>query len=93
MRILAILIASWVFVSVAAPSPAQAQRLPRTSESEQQVDEINRSMQRQQRQMREQQQNQFEFNQLRQDLNRQQNFPAITGRGVGRVCAPGQVAC
>ena len=41
--------------------------------AEQQIRDINRSIESQQRNLREQQSNQFEANQLRQDLSRQRN--------------------
>ena len=64
-------------------------RLPRVNPTEQQVQEINRAIQRQQRGLVDEQQRQFEINQLRQELNRQQTFPSMIGRG----CAPGRIAC
>lgn len=89
-----------VFAAVAAglaAAPASAQsRLPRTSPAEQQIDDINRSIERQQRNLGAQQNQQFETNQLRQDLRRQQTSPNITPpayRQPGRICAPGQIAC
>ncbi len=68
-------------------------RLPRVSPAEQQVQEINRALQRQQRSLAVEQQRQFEVNQLRQELH-QQTFPSMIGSGgVGRVCPPGRVVC
>ena len=69
-------------------------RLPRVSPSEQHVEDINRSIQRQQRGVATQQQQQFEVNQLRQELNRRQAVPSITGTGgIGRICPPGRIVC
>jgi hypothetical protein len=67
-------------------------RLPRNNPVEQQVIESSRQVQRHQRNLAEQQQTQFEINQLRQNLNREQLFPPTTG-GIGRICAPGQIGC
>jgi hypothetical protein len=72
---------------------AQTQRLPRQSRSEREVQEINRDLQRQQRNLGVQQQNQFETNQLRQELNRQQNFPPVVVPTIPRACPPGSVGC
>ncbi|HEY8380683.1 MAG TPA: hypothetical protein VIL09_00900 [Microvirga sp.] len=78
----------------ALATPALAQRLPRTSPAEREVQDINRSLESQQRRLGEQQRNQIEINQLRQDLNRQRTTPTLTGPGsVGRICAPGQIGC
>ena len=72
-------------------NPAFAQsRLPRMSPSEQQVLDINRSLQRHQRDLAVQQQSEFELNQLRQSLHRHQTFP---DRTFGAICAPGQIGC
>ena len=65
-------------------------RLPRNNPVELQVNEANRSIQRQQRGLSDQQQSQFEMNQLRQSLGREQAFPPL---GVDRICAPGQIGC
>ena len=80
--------------AAAAPAFAQGLPVPRTSRAEREVREINRSIQNQQRELRQQQQDQIELNQLRQELSRQNNTPALTGPGsAGRICAPGQIAC
>ncbi len=80
-------------LAVAAPAFAQT-RLPRVNPTEQQVQDINRSLQRQQRNLNEQQQSQFEINQMRQELNRRETVPSMTGPGsIGRICAPGQIGC
>jgi hypothetical protein len=72
---------------------AQTQRLPRRSPAEQQVDEINRSLARKQQRLGTQHQNQIETNQLRQDIDRQRNFPSMTGPGSARICSPGSTTC
>ena len=73
---------------------AQAQsRLPRTSPAEQNYNDINRSLQRQERNLRVEQQTQFELNQLRQDLSRQQVAPPIVVPGISRNCPPGSLGC
>jgi uncharacterized membrane protein YgcG len=90
MRAVALVLAIATTASVAAP--AFAQRLPRTSPAERRVDDLNRSIQRQQRRLSEQQQDQIEINQLRQELSRQRTTPQISP-GIGRICAPGQIAC
>ena len=82
-----------LFLAALAGTAAAQSRLPRSSPAENQVQELNRSMQLEQRQLRDQQQGQFEFNQLRQDLNRSQNFPSITGPGVSGGCPRGSVGC
>jgi hypothetical protein len=83
-----------LFAAFAGSVAAQGLRLPpQSSPAENQVQDLNRSMQLEQRRSRDQQQGQFEFNQLRQDLNRSQNFPSITGPGVPRGCPPGSAGC
>ena len=76
---------------LAAPASGQVERLPEQSRAERQAEDINRSMQRQQLQMRENQQTQFEINQLRGDIQRSQQFPAMTGPRAGRGCPPGSI--
>ncbi len=90
MRTVAVVAA---ILALGTPALAQTQRLPRMSPAEQQVRELNQSMQGQNRSLNTQQQNQFEVNQLRQEFNRQQLFSPPPGAGVGRICAPGQIAC
>lgn len=92
MRAIVILIA---VAGLALPAAAQT-RIPRTSPSEREVQDINRSLRSQQQRLESQQQNQFETNQLRQDLRRQQNTPTLIGPNspsAGGVCAPGAVRC
>jgi|RhiMethySRZTD1v2_1073278.scaffolds.fasta_scaffold2908396_1 type II secretory pathway pseudopilin PulG len=82
-----------LLAALAGPAASQGLRVPQSGRAENQVQDLNRSMQQQQQQLRNQQQGQFELNQLRQDLNRSQNFPSITGPGVSRGCPPGAVRC
>lgn len=89
----ALLLSSMVVLSALMASAQAQSRLPRQNAAEREVEEINRALQRQQRQLGAQQQNQFEINQLRQELNRQRTFPSMTGPGTGRVCAPGEINC
>jgi hypothetical protein len=84
-------IVSLIGVLLAGPALAQVERLPEQSRAERQAEDINRSMQRQQLQMRESQQTQFEINQLRGDIQRSREFPAMTGPGAGRGCPPGSI--
>jgi hypothetical protein len=79
--------------SLTLSTAALAQRLPRQSPAEQQVQEINRSLSRKQQRLGSQQQHQIETNQLRQDLNRQRTFPSMTGPGSARICPPGSATC
>lgn len=84
-------VVSLISALLAGPALAQVERLPEQSRAERQAEDINRSMQRQQLQMRENQQTQFEINQLRGDIQRGQQFPAMTGPGRG--CPPGSIGC
>ena len=73
-----------------APGSAQVERLPTVSRAERQLDSINSSLQSQQQLRRAEQQSQFEINQLRTQIQRDQTFPVP---GSTRVCAPGQIGC
>jgi hypothetical protein len=75
-----------------APALAQVERLPEQSRAERQVEDLNRAMVRQQMQTRQNQQTQFEINQLRGEIQRNQQFPTIIGPG-GAACPPGSTAC
>ncbi len=77
--------------SLAVPALAQTERLPLRSRAERQVDDINRSLGIQGRELRQDQQTQFEINQLRGDIQRSREFPAMTGPGAGRGCPPGSI--
>jgi hypothetical protein len=78
------------------PVAAQAPVLPKTSPSEQMVNEANRSLRN--LEMRQQQENrfQFEINALRAQQLRQQQFPRMTVPEAplsGRNCLPGAPNC
>lgn len=84
------LVAAVIFASVVLPAQAQ-QELPLTSRSEQHVRGINRSIQQGEQLRRIEQQNQFEQNQIRQRLDRQQTFsnpspPRFRGCPAGSIC-------
>jgi hypothetical protein len=83
----ALILAGLLAASLTAPAFAQVERLPAPSRAERQTDDINRSIVRQQQIPRENQQTQFEINQLRNDLQRSQQFPPMMGRG----CPPGSI--
>jgi hypothetical protein len=70
---------------------AQGLRQPPQSRAERETQEINRNILRQQRNQGVQQQNQFETNQLRQELNRP-SFPPVIGP-LPRGCPPGSIGC
>jgi hypothetical protein len=89
MRTVVVLVA---LASLTVPALAQS-RLPRRSPAEQQVEEINRSLQRRQQQLGSQQQNQIEINQLRQTYDRDRSFPSMTGPGSTRSCPPSSIGC
>jgi len=79
------LISAALFLSCLALTSAGAQ----SSRPEQQYQGINRSIGQQQRSQQLQQQNQFETNQLRQDMQRNKLFvPPPSGSG-SRNCARG----
>jgi hypothetical protein len=92
MRAILVVIA---LASLSLPAASQT-RLPRTSPAEREVQGINRSLRGQQQNLGSQQQNQFEINQLRGEIRRQQNTPTLIGPnapGAGGVCAPGAKRC
>ena len=74
------------------PAALAQRRLPRNNPVEREVIESSRQIQREQRSLGQEQQVQFEINQLRQSLGREQLFPPTTG-GFGRVCPPSRVGC
>ena len=83
MRFIVIVMA---IAGLSAPALAQTELLPRTSPAEQQVRDINQSLQRQNQSLNFQQRDNFEVNQL-QDLQRQRTFPPIVAPGpAGRIC-------
>lgn len=74
-------------------SVAQQPVLPRTSPSEQMVNEVNRSLRN--LEIRQQQENrlQFEVNSLRAHQLRQQQFPRLTNPPPPQHCQPGAQGC
>jgi hypothetical protein len=88
-----------IVASLTASAGLAQSRLPKRSPSERQVEEINRSLARKQQRLQSQQLNQLETNQLRQDIQRQQQFPSRIGPGnrIGpnsvRICPPGSTSC
>jgi hypothetical protein len=87
-----------VLVTLAALTiPAAAQtRLPRTSPAESEVGSINRSLRSETRQLNAAQRNQFETNQLRGEIRRQQSTPTLIGPNSPAAiggCGPGAVRC
>ena len=85
------LILLMAFSILPVPAALAQTRLPRNNPVEREVIESSRQIQREQRALGQQQQNQFEINQLRQSLGREQLFPPAGG--FGRVCPPSQVGC
>jgi hypothetical protein len=81
------LIIALILAFTAAPALAQLEPLPRQSRSERQLQEINRSLTVQQRDLRQDHQSQFEINQLRGRIQRENMFD-VPGR-----CAPGSIRC
>lgn len=67
--------------------------LPRTSPSEQMVNDANRALRNQE--IRQQQENrlQFEVNSLRDQQMRQQQFPRLTAPPAHQHCPPGSPGC
>jgi hypothetical protein len=81
------LIIAFFIAFTGPPAVAQPERLPQQSRSEQQIQDINRSLTVQQRELRQEQQTQFELNQLRGEIRRENMF-SVPGR-----CAPGAISC
>lgn len=79
-----------LFGMIGAPS---AQTLPLENRSERQVRELNRSGIEQRRDTLQQQQNQFELNQMRNQIERNRTSPLMTGPGVNPGCPPGSPGC
>ena len=88
MRTLAI---ATVLAALAGPALAQTS-LPQRSRAESQINDINRSLQSQQQQLRQSNQSQFETNQLRNEVQRSQQFPS-TSPGTRLGCPPGSIGC
>jgi hypothetical protein len=87
-----LMVTAAILSSLAVPALAQT-RLPRTSPSERQVNEINRSIQQEQRLMQREQQYQIDNNQLRQRLDRQQNLSNPSPPARIRNCPAGSIGC
>lgn len=81
-----------ILSSLALPAAAQT-RLPRTTPAERQVKELNRNIQQEQRVMERQQQYQIDNNQLRQRLDRQQNFANPSPPARIGTCPAGSIGC
>jgi len=81
-----------VLSSLALPVAAQT-RLPRTTPAERQVKELNHNIQQEQRVMERQQQYQIDNNQLRQRLDRQQNFANPSPPARIGTCPAGSIGC
>ena len=90
MRALHLTLRCGLVLAAVLPGAALAQRLPETSRSEQQYNDINRSLGQQSRGLGATQQNQFEVNQLRGEIQRGNQFPALTGP---RGCVAGSAGC
>jgi hypothetical protein len=74
-------------------SLAEAQtRLPRTTRSERQVDDINRNLQQEQRVRGIEQQIQTDNNQIRQNIDRQRTFDNSPSTFRPR-CPPSAIGC
>jgi len=86
------LVVAAILLSFAASAEAQT-RLPRTSPSERQVREINRSLQEEQRRLRFEEQYQIDRNQLRQNLDRRLNLSNPAPRARIGTCPAGSIGC
>jgi TolA-binding protein len=84
---------AFVALVAATPTVAQVERLPEQSRAERQSQEINRSIMLQEQNRRQNQQTQFEINQLRGEIQRNHQFPSMTGPGAGGGCPPGSIGC
>ena len=95
MKKIAVVAAPFLMMSLlsAGAAFAQAPVLPKTSPSEQMVDEANRSLRNLETRQQQENRFQFEINSLREQQLRQQQFPRITGPSVNRNCLPGAVGC
>jgi regulator of sirC expression with transglutaminase-like and TPR domain len=81
-----------ILLGFAASAEAQT-RLPRTSPSERQVRELNRSMLREQRQLKNDEQYQINRNQLKQDIDRQRVFSNPSPPARIGTCPRGSIGC
>ena len=76
-----------------AVSLAQQPVLPRTSPSEQIVNEANRSLRNLETRQQQDNRLQFEINSLRAEQLRQQQFPRLTNPPAHQHCQPGAQGC
>ena len=84
------LAAATALALLSVPALAQ-QRLPSTSRAEREIDATNRAMRQQQQSVGQQQQNQFEVNQLRNQIQRDSISPPMTAGRPG--CPAGSIGC
>ncbi len=85
-----------VVLSFAMPlaRPVDAQtRLPRKSPAERKTDQINRNLRQEELLLRSEQQYQFENNQIRQGIDRQQLFTRPSSPARINNCPPGSIGC
>ena len=82
--------AATALVLLGLPAVAQ-QRLPTTSRAEREIDATNRAMRQQQQSVGQQQQNQFEVNQLRNQIQRDSISPPLAPGRTG--CPAGSIGC
>ena len=79
------------FMPLASPAEAQSARLPRKSNAERQVEDINRNLRQGDRLRQLEQQYQVDSNQVRQSLDRQRAFSNPPAR-IG-TCPVGSIGC
>jgi hypothetical protein len=79
------------FMPLASPAEAQSARLPRKSNAERQVEDINRNLRQGDRLRQLEQQYQVDSNQFRQGLDRQRAFSNPPAR-IG-TCPVGSIGC
>lgn len=83
-----------VGLSLAGPAWAQIERLPSTSRSERQTQDINRSLLQQNRQLNQDQQIQTEINSIRRQIQREITTPPLPPPSFpSSPCGPGGVGC
>ena len=87
-----LIVALAILVTGIVPAVAQT-RLPRTTPSERQYKELNRSINREQRTMQREQQYQMDTNQLRQSYDRQRNLANPSPPASFRNCPGGSIGC
>ncbi len=86
-----------ILLTMSALAAAHTQQLPRRGPAERQLDSINRSLNQQQQLRGQTQQNQFDQNQMRMEIQRNNqllNAPSYGAPGTGlRYCPPGSLGC